>query len=281
MAAAKENHGVVVLAALDVRRHPEHAAELTSQLLMGEVVRVLQSDQDAQWLRVENEADGYSGWVRSYGIRRATRARTRRWLALAKGRVSVAFAQVFADTTGPRILSPVFWNGRVIPGRKSGARRGVELPDGRRGWVDAEVIETRRARTGLLDRIEQLLGTPYHWGGRTPHGFDCSGLVQQLMAEQGVVLPRDAHDQYLATKRALDPDHLRMGDLVFFARGGTRMEHVGLVLGDGYFVHASGVVRVNSMDPANPFHDKPLARQLKAFGRTKLGTVKKSTSRPK
>ena len=281
MAAAKENHGVVVLAALDVRRHPEHAAELTSQLLMGEVVRVLQSDQDAQWLRVENEADGYSGWVRSYGIRRATRARTRRWLALAKGRVAVPFSHVFAAPTGPRVLSPLFWNDRLIPGRKSGARRGVELPDGRCGWVDANVLGTRGTKTDLLGRIEQLLGTPYHWGGRTPHGFDCSGLVQQLMAEQGVALPRDAHDQYLATKRALDPDELQLGDLVFFARGGTRMEHVGLVLGDGYFVHASGVVRVNSMDPSNPFHDMPLALQLKAFGRTKLDTLKKSSTRPK
>ncbi len=281
MIASKENHGVVVLAALDVRRHPEHSAELTSQLLLGEVVRVLESDVDAQWLRVENEGDGYGGWVRAYGIRRATRARTRRWLALARGRVAVPFSHVFAAPTGPRILSPLFWNGRVIPGRKSGTRRGVELPDGRRGWVDAEVLETRGSRTGLLDRIEQLLGTPYHWGGRTPHGFDCSGLVQQLLAEQGVVLPRDAHDQYLATKRSLDPNELQLGDLVFFARGGTRMEHVGLVLGDGYFVHASGVVRVNSMDPSNPFHDMPLALQLKAFGRTKLDTLKKSSTRPK
>lgn len=281
MAASKENHGVVVLAALDVRRHPDHAAELTSQLLMGEVVRVLESPAEEQWLRVQNEGDGYSGWVRAYGIRRATLARTRRWLALAKGRVTVPFSHVFAAPTGPRALSPLFWNDRVIPGRKSGARRSVEMPDGRRGWVDANVLETRGTRIGLLDRIEHLLGTPYHWGGRTPHGFDCSGLVQQLMAEQGVVLPRDAHDQYLATKRSLDPNDLKLGDLVFFARGGTRMEHVGMILGDDYFVHASGVVRVNSLDPSNPFHDKPLAMQLKGFGRTRLGTAKKSRKRPK
>ena len=270
MALPKEDHGVVLLAALDLRRRPDHRAELTSQLLLGEVVRILAGDAAAKWLRVENLADRYTGWVRSTGLRLATRARARRWTALATARVIAPFAYVFAGQSGARAVSPLYWNGRLIPGRKSGSRRAVELPDGRRGWVPAEALETGKNRCALLERIEQLLGTPYHWGGRTPHGFDCSGLVQQLMAEQGVALPRDAHEQYLATRHRLETQDLCLGDLLFFGRSRSRMEHVGLVLGDGYFVHASGAVMVNSIDPDNPFYDKALATQLKGFGRTKL-----------
>ena len=270
MPGAREEHGVVQLAALDLRRRPDHRAELTSQLLMGEVVRVLERGRDDQWWRVENESDGYAGWVRSYGIRPASRSRTRRWLALARGRVIVPYCQVRSARLGGHSLTPLFWNGRVIAGRAAGGRRRVELPDGRRGWVDAAAVGTGPNRVKLLDRVRDLLGTPYLWGGRTPHGLDCSGLVQQLLGEQGVALPRDAHDQYLVTRRAISPAELGLGDLVFFARGKRRIQHVGLVLGGGYYVHARGVVRVNSLDPDNPFCDKPLSAQLRGFGRTKL-----------
>src|SRR5262245_28344948 len=121
-----------------------------------------------------------------------------------------------------------------------------------------------------MGRIRDLLGTPYLWGGRTPHGFDCSGLVQQLLAEQGIVLPRDADDQYKKTRARLELTQLEMGDLLFFGRGTKRMEHVGLSLGGGYFVHARGAVRVNSIDPDNRFYDKALSAQVRGFGRTKL-----------
>jgi cell wall-associated NlpC family hydrolase len=268
----RERHGVVQLAALDLRRRPDHRAELTSQLLMGEVVRVLERDRNDQWWRVENEADGYAGWVRSYGLRPASRTRTRRWLQLARGRVVAPFCHVRSARRGGHSLTPLFWNGRVIAGRATAGRRSVELPDGRRGWVEASAVSIGPNRVGVLDRIRDLLGTPYLWGGRTPHGLDCSGLVQQLLGEQGVALPRDAHDQYLLTRRNIAPADLAPGDLVFFGRGPRRMEHVGLLLGGGYYVHARGVVRVNSLDPDNPFYDKPLAAQTRGFGRTKQGS---------
>jgi hypothetical protein len=261
--------GVVQLAALDLRRRPDHRAELTSQLLMGEVVRILERGP-REWWRVRNEADGYAGWARSYGIRPASRARTRRWLELARGRVIVAFCEVRSAARGGHSLTPLFWNGRVIPGRRSGSRRRVELPDGRRGWVSTGALDTGGRRIEIMGRIGDLMGTPYLWGGRTPLGFDCSGLIQQLLSEQGIPLPRDAHDQFRATHTTIDPAKLGFGDLIFFGRGTSRMEHVGLMLGAGYYLHSRGAVRVNSIDPGNPFYDKALANQIRAFGRTKL-----------
>jgi len=137
--------------------------------------------------------------------------------------------------------------------------------------VPVAALATGERRCPLIERIRDLLGTPYLWGGRTPQGLDCSGLVQQILAEQGVVLPRDAHDQFLATRRRIEVEDLGLGDLLFFGRRKARMEHVALVLGGGYYVHARGVVRVNSIDPDNPFYDSALNAQLRAFGRTKLG----------
>src|SRR5262249_23980249 len=131
-------------------------------------------------------------------------------------------------------------------------------------------LDTTGRGWSLVERIRDLLGTPYLWGGRTPHGFDCSGLVQQLLAEQGIALPRDAHDQYLATRVDLGAKGPQGGDLVFFGRGRGRMQHVALVLGDGYYVHARGSVRLNSLDRGSPFYDKPLNAQIRGFGRIKL-----------
>jgi len=176
-----ETHGVVQLAALDLRRRPDHRSELTSQLLMGEVVRVVSGRTGDSWLRVENEADAYSGWVRSYGVRRASRARTRAWLRLARARVIAPFCEVRSRARGGHLLTPLFWNGRVIAGRAAAGMRRVELPDGRRGWVLSRALDARGGHGRILERIRGLLGTPYLWGGRTPMGFDCSELVQQLL----------------------------------------------------------------------------------------------------
>ncbi|HKQ58948.1 MAG TPA: SH3 domain-containing protein, partial [Candidatus Eisenbacteria bacterium] len=71
---ARATHGIVVLAALDVRRAPRHSAEMGSQLLLGEVVRVASRSANAPWCRVENLSDGYRGWVRAWGLARVTAA---------------------------------------------------------------------------------------------------------------------------------------------------------------------------------------------------------------
>ena len=63
MSAARTGRAVVSLPALDLRHEPRHAAELGSQLLLGETVRVLGESRDPGWVRVRNDADGYTGWV--------------------------------------------------------------------------------------------------------------------------------------------------------------------------------------------------------------------------
>ena len=261
-------HGVVSLAALDLRRRPDHRSELRSQLLMGEVVRIVGGRPGAEWRRIENESDGYRGWARSWGFVPVSAARAGRWRRAASAHVSRSFAEAREAPGRGAMLSPLFWGARVIPGRHSGRHRAIELPDGRRGWVESAALAVGgRGPLSLTKRIRELLGVPYLWGGRTPVGLDCSAFTQLVLAEQGLALPRDAAEQERSARQLREGNEPREGDLVFFGHKGRPAGHAGLVLGGGYFAHARGQVRINSLDPTNPLYDNALARQFRGFRR--------------
>jgi cell wall-associated NlpC family hydrolase len=95
-----------------------------------------------------------------------------------------------------------------------------------------------------------LRGTPYRYGGASPGGFDCSGLVFFAHQRFGVVVPRTSSDQ-ADEAEGIKPRKLRRGDLVFFRIGSKRVNHVGIYIGDRRFVHAPGAgkpVTINSLD---------------------------------
>jgi cell wall-associated NlpC family hydrolase len=98
----------------------------------------------------------------------------------------------------------------------------------------------------------KMVGRPYHYGGASPAGFDCSGLVLFSYQQAGLKLPRDTEHQRLASN-PVRVSSLRRGDLVFFDHEGKKNSHVGIYLGDGTFVHApsSGKrVRTDRLDSA-------------------------------
>ncbi|MBT8131214.1 MAG: C40 family peptidase [Gammaproteobacteria bacterium] len=82
----------------------------------------------------------------------------------------------------------------------------------------------------------QQIGRPYKWGGSTPKGFDCSGLVQYSYNNAGMSVPRTSRAQYSASQH-ISLRQARTGDLLFFRFSG-RISHVGIYLGDGRFVHS-------------------------------------------
>jgi cell wall-associated NlpC family hydrolase len=98
----------------------------------------------------------------------------------------------------------------------------------------------------------RYFGVPYRYGGTTPRGFDCSGLVQYVYAQLGVRLPRTAQQQYGATRR-VSRSAARPGDLVFFFGGGG-ISHVGIYAGGNMMIaapHSGTVVRKQPIYSAN------------------------------
>lgn len=101
-----------------------------------------------------------------------------------------------------------------------------------------------------------MLGQPYRYGGDGPGGFDCSGLVRYAWNKAGIRLPRTTRDQYRAS-RAIRPEELRPGDLLFFRLAGAGVSHVGIYEGGGRFLHAPSTgKRVTRAQLDNPYWKK-------------------------
>jgi cell wall-associated NlpC family hydrolase len=123
--------------------------------------------------------------------------------------------------------------------------------------VKASAASPPGERAALI-ALEQV-GTPYRYGGSTPAGFDCSGLVHYSFSNAGIAVPRTTRQLWSAA-RTVERHDLRAGDLLFFSIEG-KMQHVGLYLGEERFVHApqSGHrVSVASLD--SPFYRSALLR---------------------
>lgn len=106
-------------------------------------------------------------------------------------------------------------------------------------------------RSELVNTVRRFIGVPYRWGGEDRHnGFDCSGLTMVSYRLNGLNLPRNSRMQFKAG-RYVSQRNLQQGDLVFFAtKGGKRVTHVGMYIGDGNFIHAprtGKTVRVASL----------------------------------
>jgi len=106
---------------------------------------------------------------------------------------------------------------------------------------------TAGSTSGVVSLALQYLGVPYVWGGATPSGFDCSGLVQYVYAQLGVSLPHNTVAQWHDPNAVSIPrDQLQPGDLVFF----NGLDHVGIYIGGGYIIdapHTGTDVRIDSL----------------------------------
>ena len=112
--------------------------------------------------------------------------------------------------------------------------------------VEAPLAPAPAARYGgVVGVAMQFLGTPYVWGGASPSGFDCSGLIMYAYAQVGVSLPHHAASQY-GMGVPVSRDQLQPGDLVFF----NGLGHAGIYIGGGQFIHAphtGDVVKISSL----------------------------------
>jgi cell wall-associated NlpC family hydrolase len=108
-------------------------------------------------------------------------------------------------------------------------------PERPQSYANNAAQSRRAADIVRLARTE--LGTPYVYGGDSPRGFDCSGLVYYVFRHAGIDVPRSANAQLYASHR-VDYRDLQPGDLVFFEITGDAQMHVGIFVGHGEFIHA-------------------------------------------
>lgn len=161
---------------------------------------------------------------------------------------------------------------------------GVVLPSGKTGYVPAKDVEVfykwakdRKARLAdetairkdLVETCMRFLGVPYMWGGTSIKNVDCSGLTRSVFHANGILLPRNASQQgrigqpvQIFKNGQVDWSELLPGDLVLWGRKAQgdvpeKATHVSMYIGDGRFIHASGTVRISSLDRSAPdFYDR-------------------------
>ena len=104
-------------------------------------------------------------------------------------------------------------------------------------------VKYKPNKKNLQKMVKKLQGSPYVWAEEGPNNFDCSGFTYYMYGSMGINIPRVARHQAKVGKR-IKADKLQYGDLIFFAtskRSRSKITHVGLYLGDGWFTHASTV----------------------------------------
>lgn len=235
-----------------MRAKPDFHSERYSQMFWGEPARVI--GKNKKWLKVK-KPDGYTGWVLNSLVEPISPADYRFLTKTTPARL-IKTATVTDKPHGASVLPHQIYYGTPvwISSTRNGWAR-VFWTNDTSYFVRASTLASasalaRTKLTGqrLVREARKFLGVPYLWGGISPNGWDCSGLVNTILARFGINIPRDTKDQIKIGRRIKDNER-KTGDLIFFER------HVGLALGPDQVIHSSlggGGVRINSLLPDGP-----------------------------
>lgn len=305
---------VVSLSVNFLREKPDYTAELGTQALMGTIVEI--TGEQGYWKQVVTP-EPYRAWCSGLGIVEMSGKQIEEYMNAPKYICTAWHSTVYAapatdsgkicDIVEGDIVRIAFRNrkGRSNEIRQKAAgqtREGgtrlrpavirgfakILLPDGTEGYVrKGDLREYTSWQASLNPTAENIIeealkftGVPYMWGGASPNGVDCSGLVRHVFMMNGIMLPRnasqqakegmdiglkwkipvqgaavDSPDMEPCGTGVIDSSEFRKGDLLFFGKkredGTPAVTHVGIYIGDGKFIHSSQYVRTSSLDPAS------------------------------
>lgn len=252
---------------------PDNTSEVVSQGIYGWPLKLL--DKHAGYVKVET-FDKYQGWAETAHLIDRSFSPSKK---IAKIIHNAAHLYAVPDTTKRRPLMTlpfeVTLNILDEPSEDNNRWIKIKLLDSTEAWIqrgDVSIDPSFLMLTEMLNLSTQFLGLPYTWGGVSSFGYDCSGYVQMLFRQIGIVLPRDAKDQKRFDNcRPIDLENVQGGDLLFFGPSGEKITHVGLCLDSKRMIHATvkpvPVLQITDLD------DKGLAERLNYRAAARVQTI--------
>lgn len=239
--AAKADY-VVIKPVANMYSKPTASSDVVSQAIYA--TNVTQVKKKWHWVNVKT-ADDYTGWIPTSDLRK--------WKGqpYAAGPSAVRVSQLSAnvyrepDVTkrAPLLTLPWETHLEVLPDEvdENGRWLKVRLPDGVQGFVQKGDVSSNFSPLTIDQTIavaKKFLGVTYTWGGSSDFGYDCSGFMQMLMRQRGILMPRDA-DLQAAWSGVVPVDRkdLQPGDLLYFGDDANHITHTGMYIGNGQLIH--------------------------------------------
>lgn len=225
---------------IPLRAEATESAEMVTQIVFGESYEVLERLE--KWAYIRSDVDGYEGWIDQKLIAELSLNEVNRWRNSERWIVPGPFIRIVTEPDKHHL---------ILPGGSNIAFNGEDRNSfviGPNEYYLAANSQSPGKKTGIDDVAMSFINAPYLWGGKTFMGIDCSGLSQVVYHIFGQSIPRNASQQVDLGTTISFVEEAAAGDLAFFDNEEGEITHVGICLGGGDIIHASGFVRVDKLD---------------------------------
>ena len=235
------SYGICILSIVPCRAEGNDRSEMVTQLLFGEIYEVIEEEE--KWIKIKTALDDYECWICR-----------KQFFEISSEEYENYKLNDFPKCV--ELVSSV----KNLKEEITNITIGSSLPFYGKGRFN--IRNENFAYSGTINEVDSkniiryamlYLNTPYLWGGRSPFGIDCSGFSQIVYSLCGYKIPRDAYQQAEEGFNVEFVELTEKGDLAFFDNEDGKITHVGIVTDPGKIIHASGKVRVDSLDQQGIF----------------------------